>query len=215
MEQVLKNQAAGIVMVTSAGAKEGKTTVAANLGVVMAQAGKKVLLVDANLRAPLLHDFFALENSRGLADLLLKNDVPDVVRSAGINGLWLVTGGSVPPNPSELLGSEAMQIFLKRIRMLCDIVLLDTPPVFAAADAAVLAQLADGVLLVVKSGISTVDQVTMAKHHLTMVGANILGVVLNDVKMGNSKYLYWEQNNKKLSNAAIAQVAVANDAGKG
>lgn len=180
------------IMTTSAGPEDGKSTVAANLGVVMAQAGSRVLIIDCDLRKPVQHKQFETDNHRGLTNLLVQDlEISDVVRSTAVEGLWLLTSGPIPPNPSELLGSHKMKSFLEKAAAQYDTVLVDAPPVIAVTDAAVLAPLMDGVVLVVKSGVTRIDMIKDAKAQLEKANARIIGVVLNEVKMQSEDYRYY------------------------
>jgi len=209
----LKDHANGIVMITSAGPGEGKSTITANLGVVMAQAGRKVLLVDSDLRNPTMHKFFSMENNRGLTNLLVQNlDIANIVRSTGTKRLWLATSGPIPSNPSELLQSKPMKDFLTKALAQYDIVLLDVPPLISVTDAVVLAPLVDGVLLVVKSESTVVDKIKVAKSYLEMASANILGVVLNNVKVSKGDYNYYYRKQEDIDTnhfEAFSEVAVS------
>lgn len=180
------------IMSTSAGPEDGKSTVTANLAVVMAQAGSRVLLVDCDLRKPVQHKYFEMDNHRGLTNLLVQDlELSDVVRSTLVDGLWLLPSGPIPPNPSELLGSHKMAGFLKNVVAQYDTVLVDAPPVIAVTDASVLAPLVDGVVLVVKSGVTRIDMIKDARAQLETANARIIGVVLNQVKMHGEDYRYY------------------------
>lgn len=180
------------LLITSALAKEGKTTTVANLGVVMAQAGKKVLLVDADLRRSMLHRVFDLPDRRGLTDLLLADAAPDesCLLETDITNLYLLPSGPLPPTPSELLGSERMSKLISRLCTLADVLLFDSPPVLAVTDAAVLASYTDGVLLVVESGRTPKEESRKALNSLQSVGARVLGTVLTRCKIEGRDYYY-------------------------
>jgi capsular exopolysaccharide synthesis family protein len=180
------------LLVTSAVAEEGKTTTIANLGVVMAQAGRKVLLVDADLRRSMLHRVFHLPDQPGLTDLLLADAAPDesCLTATAISNLYVLPSGPLPPTPSELLGSERMNKLIGQLCTLADIVLFDSPPVLAVTDAAVLASHADGVLLVVESGRTPKEEARKALHSLQSVGARVLGTVLTQCKVEGRDYYY-------------------------
>jgi len=181
-----------VILVTSAGPADGKTTVAANLAVVMAQAGMRVLLMDCDLRKPVLHKYFDTNNQLGVTNLLVQNlEMRDAVRDTPVEGLSLLVSGPIPPNPSELLGSQKMKDILERAAGLYDMVIVDAPPVLAVTDAAVLAPRADGVILVVKSGETRIDMIKDTKSQLEKVNAHILGVVLNEVKINSADYHYY------------------------
>ncbi len=181
-----------VIMITSAGPADGKTTVCVNLGVVMAQAGIRVLLMDCDLRKPVLHKYFNVSNQTGLTNLLVQDlEMTDVALVTPVEGLSLLVSGPIPPNPSELLVSQKMKDILEKAAGLYDTVIVDTPPVLAVTDAAVLAPRADGVILVVKSGETRIDMIRDAKSQLEKVNAHILGVVLNDVKINSDDYHYY------------------------
>ncbi|MFQ5409291.1 MAG: polysaccharide biosynthesis tyrosine autokinase, partial [Anaerolineales bacterium] len=181
-----------MLLVTSAGPAEGKTTTAANLAVVMAQAGLQVTLVDADLRRPGSHRMFGRPNRNGLTDLMLKstNGMEGVLQETGVNNLNLVASGTIPPNPSELLGSQKMAAILQDFAEMCDMVIVDSPPALAVTDAVVLSRAVDGVLLVVDSGTTSIGAAAQSKAQLDQVGAQVLGVVLNRVTARRGGYYY-------------------------
>lgn len=182
------------LVVTSAMAAEGKTTTVVNLAVVMAQAGKRVLLVDADLRRPAVHRLFGLNNRRGLTDALVEEPaaLKSFLRETDVNNLRVLTSGPVPPNPQELLGSQRMEDLLQRLRREADVVLIDTPPSLVVADANVLAARTDGVLLVVNADRTRRVAVQQATEGLRQVGASLLGGVLNmvDIRRGRGAGYY-------------------------
>ncbi len=180
------------MMVTSAGPGEGKSTTAANLAVVMAQQEKKVLLVDADLRKPTVHYTFDLVNQYGLTSVLAKSKSLDqAIRSTDIPFLSVLTSGPIPPNPAELLGSKSMKEMLEEAKKQFDVIIFDTPPTLAVTDAQILANLCDGVLLILYSGKSEIEQATKAKDLLVAANGKILGVVLNQKKIKNDTYSYY------------------------
>lgn len=183
------------LLVTSAGPGEGKSTTVANLAITMAQMGTKTLLVDADLRRPVLHSIFEQEKNLGLTNVLLGNThVDDAIHELGVKNLNLLCCGTLPPNPSELLGSEAMRKLMEQLKEKYDIILFDSPPVVAVTDAAVLSAQIDGVILVISSGETTRNAEIRAKTLLNNVRAQILGAVLNNVKMAGrygSYYYYY------------------------
>jgi succinoglycan biosynthesis transport protein ExoP len=182
------------LVVTSAVATEGKTTTASNLAVVMAQAGKRVVLVDADLRRPSAHKLFGLPNGTGLTIALVEDPsaLNGILQGTDVENLRVLSAGPVPPNPQELLGSQRMEELLHKLEEVADIVILDTPPTLVVADANVLAARADGVLLVVNTGHTRRAAVQRAAEGLRQVGANLLGGVLNmvDTGAGRSSYYY-------------------------
>ncbi len=169
------------IMVTSALAGEGKTTTAANLAVVMAQADRRVALIGADLRKPRLHQFFGLANERGLSDIL-QGVLParESLKRTPVPNLWILSGGSEPEHPAELLQSKAMEDFLEEQREVMDFVILDCTPVLAVADGLGLVPFIDAVLFVADTSISRLDAIEAATVQLTQMGAPVLGAVLND-----------------------------------
>lgn len=179
------------IMVTSAGPGEGKSTIISNLAVAQAQTGQKVLLIDADLRKPVQHKIFQLDNRTGLTTMLVNNNPIDKVATKfGSDNLYILPSGPIPPNPSELLGSEKMDNFLKTLDDY-DIVYIDAPPVIAVTDALVLAPKIDGVILAINSRQVTIEVAQKSKESLERVGANLLGVVLNNVKYQGDDYQYY------------------------
>ena len=191
------------IMITSAGPGEGKSTTVANLAVSMAQAGKSVLVVDADLRNPTQHKLFGLDNREGLSVALLQDqDYQTYIRETAVPGVMLLTGGPIPPNPAELVGSKRMRRLIEELGIQFDMILIDTPPIIAVTDAAILAQEVDGVILVLASGEVNKDFAKKAKELLDKVGAKIIGAVLNKVDLKTSKYYnyYGSDDSKKKKN---------------
>lgn len=182
------------LLVTSAGPHEGKSTTLANLAVVMAEAGKRVLAVDCDLRRSSLHTLFNLENTRGFTSLFLDEGAgPPPIQDTAVPNLRVLTSGPPPPNPSTVLGSESMGRVLKSLRDTADVVLFDAPPVLAVTDATLLATRVDGVLLVVDAGATRRDLARRARAQLEKVNARLLGVVLNNVPLDTQVYGYYAQ----------------------
>jgi len=179
-----------LLLVTSAQPLEGKTTSLANLGVSLAQAGKRVLLVDTDLRRPALHRQFKLSKEAGLTSLLLEPeaDVERLIQPTAVDGLQVLASGRVPANPAEVLGFPEMAALLERLRSSADYVLLDSPPVLTVADASILAQQVDGVLMVVETGVTRTDMLRQAVAMLERVKARLLGVLLNKVSVRRGSY---------------------------
>jgi capsular exopolysaccharide synthesis family protein len=165
----------------------------------MAQAGNKVVILDGDLRNPAVHTNFLLPNTVGLTSVLAENyPLKNAIMKSGIQGLDIISCGPKPPNPAELLNSEKMKNLLEILGDLYDYILIDTPPVVMMTDAALLASAADGTLLVVSSGEAIIDGASKAMELLKNVNANLLGVVLNKVKLDKSKdyfYKYRTLNN--------------------
>jgi capsular exopolysaccharide synthesis family protein len=184
------------MLITSTGPEEGKSTTTANVAITMAESGNKVLLIDADLRKSVVHKMFELTNLKGLTNVLAEDlDYREILRSTKVKGLDILTGGPKPPNPSELLGSDKMRTFLESLKKDYDIIILDTPPVLPVTDAAILASLVDGVVLVSSYGQTTFEGLTRAKVQLENVDAKILGVILNKVptskRSGHYYYYYY------------------------
>jgi capsular exopolysaccharide synthesis family protein len=181
------------IVMTSSLPGEGKTTTAANLGVVLADSGASVCLIEADLRRPRLLEYFGMEGAVGLTDLLIgRADIQDVLQPYGRHQLTLLGGGQIPPNPSELLGSPAMRELLQELAGKFDYVLLDGPPMLPVTDSAVLSTLADGAVVVVGSGLVTRDQLASAIEGLETVEARILGITLNRVPRNASGGRYYD-----------------------
>lgn len=171
------------MVVTSANPKDGKTTVATNIAIAMAQSGQQVLLVDTDLRRPRIHKAFGLDNRIGVTNVLLgERTLAQVTRDVGIDRLSVVACGPLPPNPAELLHTKQFERFLDEAAMQYDRVIFDSPPLQAVTDAAILASRCGGALLVVRAQATTRDSVISAIRSLRDVHANLLGGVLNDVE---------------------------------
>lgn len=168
---------------------EGKTTVACALATSMAQAGQRVLLVDCDLRRPRLHRIFKKGNDAGLTTALIGTHPPDaLVQATEVENLFCVTAGPLPPNPAELLHSEAFHRWLEHATQSFDRVILDSPPLVPVTDGAVLATRVDGTVLVVRAHKTSRELARRGKKALTDVGASIVGVVLNAVDLRNKAY---------------------------
>ena len=181
LDQTLKT-----MVVTSAGVGEGKSTTLANLAVVSAQAGRKVILVDADLRRPTLHQIFGLNNDTGLTTAMMDGAAlaSPPLQETGIEGLSVLTSGPLPPNPAEVMGSRRMEEVIAALTERADQVFFDTPPVVAVTDAAVLATKVDGVLLVISAGKTRREYARTAVQRLEQINARLVGTVLTNVQMG-------------------------------
>lgn len=176
---------------TSCTPNEGKSMTVANLAVVLTQAGKSVLLLDCDMRNPTVHKNFGLSNKLGLSSCIsMGTALSDAVQKTSIEGLYALTGGVIPPNPSELLGSEQMKNVLQRAKEQYDYVLIDTPPVMPVTDALIVSSFVDGMILVIASAEVKVEMARDVKKQLQQAGANILGVVLNKVRSEHHGYGY-------------------------
>lgn len=179
-------------VVTSSGPGEGKSTTAANLAIAMSMQGSKTILIDTDLRKPVIHRIFALERNRGLTNVLVgKMKIEEAIQSSNIPNLDVLPSGILPPNPAEVLGSDLMKRFIKDVRERYEIVIFDSPPLIAVTDAAVLSQEVDNVLLVVKSGQTNREALIRGVELLRNVNARILGVLLNGVSRENTYGSYY------------------------
>lgn len=182
------------IIFTSSGPWEGKSTVAANIASVFADQGKRVVLVDADMRKPTVFRTFNIHNNTGLSTLITsrQTNLKDVVQRVEEVGLDVIPSGPIPPNPSELLNSNRMNEIIKLLETEYDLVFFDMPPVVSVTDAQIMATKTDGVVFVVRRGIAHTDDVKHAKELLDMVQANVLGVVFNGAeKKTDRSYSYY------------------------
>jgi succinoglycan biosynthesis transport protein ExoP len=180
-----------VLLVTSSGPEEGKSVVAANLATALAQAGLRTVLLDADMRRPRIHHIFGLHPREGLTGALLAGSTDGRLQPTEVEGLSILPVGEKPPNPVELLGSQRMRELREELRKSFDAIVVDSPPALIGADAAVLAQMVDGVLLVVNAGETRRDMARQAVESLRQVGANVIGVVLNRVPTRRGGYYYY------------------------
>ena len=186
------------LVVTSSNAGEGKSTVAGNLAYTFFQGGKRVLIIDCDLRKPSLHRKFNVSNEVGLTDVLVGTSELNKVMKKVEDNLYLLTTGTLPPNPAEIIGSNTMENFLDECKINFDYIILDTPPILPVTDSKLLAIKADATILVVRSEISKSKHVSQAFKELEKVNANVIGTVLNDVEMYSEKLYYdYSAKNKK------------------
>lgn len=179
------------IVVTSSSPGEGKSTTVANFGVVLAQTGSRVCLIDSDLRRPSLHRIFGLGNARGLTTALLEGlSLTEVAQPTGVPHLSVLTSGPLPPNPAELVGSKRMREALEAAVADFDMILLDSPPVVSVADAVALATFADGVVMVVQTGKVPHEVIQRATAQIQAVKGRILGVVMNGVNLKRDGYYY-------------------------
>jgi receptor protein-tyrosine kinase len=176
-----------IIVVSSPGPEEGKSTTCANLAVALAQAGKEVLLIDGDLRAPMLHKFFGLRNVHGLVSVLTQQRNLEEAWHEPISGLKVLTAGPVPYNPTELLSSQRFAEFTARVREDFDYVLCDAPPVGMSSDAAIAAARSDGVLLIIDTRRTRRNSVRRSMRSLEAIGVRVLGTVMNNVEISDDR----------------------------
>jgi capsular exopolysaccharide synthesis family protein len=189
------------VLVTSPHGKDGKTTVAVNLAASLAASGLRTVLVEADLRRPCASTCFELPPAPGLSDVLVgRNELSEAIRATGVANLLLVPAGTVPPNPSELLGSKVMVSVLDELAAEGTVVILDSPPALVVTDAAVLAAQMDGIVLVVRAGRTHRDGAREVKRLFERIGAPMLGVVINCASRGDA-YGYPHRYYRYLRNA--------------
>ncbi|MCA0308383.1 MAG: polysaccharide biosynthesis tyrosine autokinase [Actinobacteria bacterium] len=183
-----------VLVVSSAVSGEGKSTIAINLATVLAESGQKVLLIDADLRRPRVAEYAQVEGSVGLTDVLVgQQTLADAVQPLGDSGVTVLTSGPMPPNPGELLGSAAMSGLLARASKEYSTVVVDTAPVLAVADAAMITHKADGLVLVTRNRKTTTTSLEKCVAQLDSAGVNIFGLVLNGARRGRDKNLkYYE-----------------------
>jgi len=184
-----------VIMITSALGGDGKTTTCANLAVSLAQAGKRVILVSADLRKPRLHQFFGLSNEAGVTELLSDSvSLGNVIQDPNVPNLRVVPAGKVPQDPAALLGGQRAVGFIENLRSAADFVIVDTPPVLAVADASILAPLVDGTIFVLDAERCGRSALIQARDQLVNAGANIIGEVFNDFDPGQSSYYPYYYN---------------------
>ncbi|MEH2164000.1 MAG: polysaccharide biosynthesis tyrosine autokinase [Nostoc sp.] len=184
------------IVITSSVAKEGKSDVSANLAVTMAQAGRRVLLVDADMRNPIQHHIWGLNNTEGLSNVIGGQVSLDTVVQEVMPNLEVLTSGVLPPNPVALLDSQPMATLISNLGKDYDLVIFDTPPLSGIADAAVLSTLTDGILLVVRPGVVDLNSANSAKEFLNQSGQKVLGIVINGVNIKNESHTYLPESKK-------------------
>ena len=196
------------VVITSTGPGEGKSVVAANLAVALAQAGQRVLLVDADMRKPRVHTVFGRPQEPGLSNVLVGNaKASEAVQATTVQGLWVMPAGVQPPNPAELLGSKRFKDFLASLAQHFDWVLIDTPPVMAVTDSSVVAHLASGVLFVVGAEMTNRHAAQRALEQLEQARGKFIGAVLNRVDLQHNSYYYSQYYRREYSDYYQKDVA--------
>lgn len=190
----LADQEPRVFQVTSAGPGEGKTLTAINLAVTMAQNGSKTVIVDCDLRRPMVHKTLGVHRQRGVSNILAnpKEDIESMILETDVPNLYVVPAGPIPPNPSELLGGKRMQELLDHLNPMFDKIIVDTPPVTAVTDASLIASKVEGVVMVVRAFATSREVVRTGLDILRKLNAKILGVVLNGVKLEKEGYYYYQ-----------------------
>lgn len=179
------------LLVTSAAPREGKSTNSSNIGVVFAQEGRKVLIIDGDMRKPTVHHTFGKKNSHGLSSVLTgQSELQDSIQKTEIENLSVMTSGPIPPNPAELLASISMDSLIDKLKTQFDLIIFDAPPVLSVTDAQILSNKCDGTVLVISVGEAEKEGVLKAKEALEKSKGNILGVILNNYILERDHYYY-------------------------
>jgi len=204
------------VLVTSPNPAEGKSTITANLAVALAQAGRRVILISADLRKPQLHQFFSLEPSWGLTDVLVGDtSLVEALVPTGIDGLRLISSGPMPGNHDALLGSEAMANLLSDVRETADVVLLDSPPLLSLADTMTVGPLVDAILLVADAGGTPRRTIGEARHRIDQMNVDVIGCILNNFVERNAgmygRYGYGARAGETPASSAVATATSLED----
>jgi capsular exopolysaccharide synthesis family protein len=191
---------------------EGKTTVASNVAITLAQLGKRVLLIDGDMRRPSVHKLFYIPGRFGLVTYLAGlGEWQKFVQPAGQSGLDCLVSGPVPPNPAELLSSDAMRSLIREATAVYDFVLIDSPPMLSIADGRILAAMVEGTILVTKEGATPRDLVQRAQGHVRDAGGHLIGAVLNGVRLSLDSYYYAYGKKGRVDDAADASESAAAD----
>ena len=186
------------IVVTSSIPGEGKSTISGNLAITLSQSGARVLLIDCDLRKPSIHKKFREVNDLGLTDILVdKCSLKDVIKKID-EYLFMITAGTIPPNPSEIVGSNSMEDLIKELSLSFDYIVMDTPPVIPVTDPLLLAAKSDATIIVVRARKTKEKIIRQAYDELIKVNSNIIGSILNDseTKTNNSYYEYYAEEDK-------------------
>jgi polysaccharide biosynthesis transport protein len=193
-----------LILMTSTTSGEGKTATSTNTAVLFAHTGAKVLLIDADLRRPRCHRVFGMDKEPGLTEVLTGGRaVFEMIRPTQVEGLSILTSGSLPPNPTELLGSDKMKKILAELAASFDFVVLDSPPVLPVSDSVILSTIVDGVVVVVNSASTAKQQIRVACARLKYARSKIFGVVLNKVNLQSPEYKYYKNYYFHYSNDVL------------
>lgn len=197
------------LLITSPGPSEGKSTIVANMGMVMAQTGARVILLDCDLRWGDQHNLFNLPCTTGLSNVLMGcMEISQVMKVTAMPNLKVITCGPLPSNPSELLGSERMKSVLAELGTMADFVLIDSPPTLTVADSAILSSIVDGCLLVIRSAQTKIEDLKQAKERLDQANARIVGTVLNGVDKSEGYFNYGSYYTGKKYKKEVAAVKI-------
>ncbi|MBI5586563.1 MAG: CpsD/CapB family tyrosine-protein kinase, partial [Deltaproteobacteria bacterium] len=182
-----------VILMTSSTAKEGKTLIASNLAVAMAQGGGRTLVLDCDMRRPRINKIFGLPRDPGMSNILIgERSWEDLVLPTPVDKLWVIPCGPIPPNPAELVSSDLMEELVTQMRGQYDRIIIDSPPVTAVTDSVALSRLVDGLVLVVKTSVTPRTIIRTTVRSLKEINAKILGVVLNDIPVGPDSYYYYQ-----------------------
>lgn len=186
-----------LIQVTSSVQGEGKSTITANYAVTVAQSGKKVLIVDCDLRRPQIHKIFNVSNTSGLSNVLVgDNQMDKNIKDTNVPNLFILTSGPIPPNPSEMLDSKRMKELILSLKDHFDMILLDSPPIMPVTDGLILSQIVDGTIVIVSLGSTEKDAFKKTMSSLENIGANILGTVINKASSKAGYYVNYEYEYK-------------------
>lgn len=188
IEYFSKNNGLKTILITSSQPEDGKTTVAGNLALSLVEVGKKVVLVDCDLRRPAIHKYLNIGNRAGVSEIIIDNVSVETAVQECIKGLDIITSGRIPSNPSEILDSDNMERLLKNLKENYDYVILDSPAILEVADAQILSSKVDGTILVARLEKTKKNNIINAGELLNQVKANIIGTVLNRVKTKHKSY---------------------------
>ena len=186
------------IVITSTAPGEGKTTVASNIGIALAQASQRVLIVDADMRKPRVHSVFGQTQEPGLSNVLVGNaKASEAIRGTAVSGLWTMTAGMLPPNPSELLGSKRFKDFISTLGQHFDWVIIDTPPVMAVTDSCIAAHRTHGTIFVVGAEMTSRFATRRAVEQLRQAKCDVIGAILNRVDLKHHGYYYSQYYRKQ------------------
>lgn len=181
-------------LVTSLAPGAGKSTMSTNLAATFATQGKKVLLVDTDMRKPTIHKILKMKNNEGLSTLITSKAAAifEYIEKTEFENMYVLTSGATPPNPAELISSKRMEQLIEEMEQAFDLVIFDTPPVLAVADSQIMAGKVDGTLFVLRKGVDTKEQIQSANERMESVNANILGAIYNRIEPSDDAYYYYE-----------------------